>query len=295
MNNTAQCSPLLSVSQILLWTSQSFRLYLCTRCSAYEEPKVCHLILHGLNSKAMELQSGLLAALILGFLLGLKHATDADHIVAVSTIASEYRNAWRGIWVGVSWGLGHTFPLLILGIVVLVLKDAVLDSYSAVAPYLELLVGLMLVFLGVQVFWNLRRGKLHLHEHEHGAPHLHIHASHTKGDQMDSPNSNEAETETARPFFRLKSFFVGTVHGLAGSAAIVLVLLPQVSSFTAGLVYLVMFGIGTTFSMAAITLAMGIPFAVSDRFRAAKNGVTGIAGLASLLFGLFLISALTIS
>ena len=87
---------------------------------------------------------------------------------------------------------------------------------------------------------------------------------------------------------------MGTVHGLAGSAAVVLVLLPQVSSFTAGLAYLLMFGIGTTFSMAAITLAMGVPFVISFRFRAAKYGVTGIAGLASLLFGLFLISALTI-
>ena len=74
----------------------------------------------------MDLQSGALFALTLGFLLGLKHATDADHVVAVSTIVSEYRNAWRGIWIGASWGLGHTTPLLVIGVVILVLKEAVL-------------------------------------------------------------------------------------------------------------------------------------------------------------------------
>ena len=68
------------------------------------------------------IESGVLGILFLGFLLGLKHATDTDHVVAVSTIASEYRNVWRGIWVGVSWGLGHSTPLLALGVVILVLK-----------------------------------------------------------------------------------------------------------------------------------------------------------------------------
>ena len=106
----------------------------------------------------MDLQSGALLALTLGFLLGLKHATDADHVVAVSTIVSEYRNAWRGIWVGASWGLGHSTPLLVLGVIILLLKDAILDRYEEIASVLEFGVAVMLVFLGAQVFWNLRRG-----------------------------------------------------------------------------------------------------------------------------------------
>ena len=125
----------------------------------------------------MELESGVMAALTLGFLLGLKHATDADHVVAVSTIVSEYRNAWRGIWVGGSWGLGHTTPLMVLGIIILVFKEVVLDIYETVAPVFEFGVGVMLIFLGAQVFWNLRRGRLHLHQHAHdNGPHVHIHA-----------------------------------------------------------------------------------------------------------------------
>mgnify|MGYP002023662133 CR=1 FL=1 len=82
----------------------------------------------------MEIESGVMSALALGFLLGLKHATDADHVVAVSTIVSQYRNAWKGLWVGSSWGLGHTTPLLVLGIVILIFKEAVLERYEATAP-----------------------------------------------------------------------------------------------------------------------------------------------------------------
>ena len=99
---------------------------------------------------------GALTALVLGLLLGLKHATDADHVVAVSTIVSEYRNPWRGLWIGASWGLGHTTPLLILGIIILLLKDPVAERYEDVAPFLEFGVGIMLVLLGLQVFWNNR-------------------------------------------------------------------------------------------------------------------------------------------
>ena len=100
----------------------------------------------------MDLEATALGVLVLGLLLGLKHATDADHVVAVTTIVNEYKNAFKGIWVGVSWGLGHTLPLLILGTVILVFKDLVMDSYEEIAPVFEFGVGVMLVFLGVQVF-----------------------------------------------------------------------------------------------------------------------------------------------
>ena len=80
----------------------------------------------------MNAESGALAAIILGFLLGLKHATDADHVVAVSTIVNQYRNAFRGIWVGASWGLGHTAPLIVIGLIILAFKGAVLDFYEDV-------------------------------------------------------------------------------------------------------------------------------------------------------------------
>ncbi|MDA1097103.1 MAG: hypothetical protein O3B84_07605, partial [Chloroflexi bacterium] len=152
----------------------------------------------------------------LGFLLGLRHATDADHVVAVSTIVSEYRNAFRGLWVGASWGLGHTTPLLILGTIILLLKEAVLERYESVAPYLEFGVAIMLVFLGVQVFWTLRKKRIHVHAHsdEGDAGHVHIHASHDPETQNDT-ESDHGFFRPGKPFFRMKSFVVGLVHGLA--------------------------------------------------------------------------------
>ena len=234
-------------------------------------------------------ESGALAAVTLGFLLGLKHATDADHVVAVSAIVSEYRNAWRGIWVGASWGLGHTTPLLGLGIVILVFKEVVLDHYETVAPLFEFGVGTMLVFLGAQVFWNLRRGRLHLHEHSHDSPHLHIHATHEAATDIQAENPHGL-FHFGRPFFRMKSFTIGVVHGLAGSAAVMLVLLPSLSGIWVGVGYLVLFGAGTMLSMAAVTLLLGVPFAFASGFRRTSSMISGAAGVASIVFGAALMS-----
>lgn len=242
----------------------------------------------------MELDSGALAALTLGFLLGLKHATDADHVVAVSTIVSEYRNAWRGIWVGGSWGLGHTTPLLVLGIIILVFKEVVLDRYESVAPAFEFGVGVMLVLLGVQVFWNLRRGWLHLHEHAHDrGPHVHIHATHEATARPDQEAAH-GFFRPGKPFFRLKSYAIGVVHGLAGSAAVMLVLLPKLASLWVGVGYLVLFGVGTVLSMAAITLLLGVPFAVTGQFQRVNRVVASVAGASSLLLGGALMADITL-
>ena len=235
-----------------------------------------------------------MAALALGLLLGLKHATDADHVVAVSTIVGEYRNAWRGVWVGGSWGLGHTAPLLVVGVVVLLFKEAVMDRYAAVAPAFEFGVGIMLVLLGAQVFWNLTRGRLHMHEHAHDdGPHIHIHGSH--GPEA-GPEAEERHGffHFGRPLFRVKSFTIGIVHGLAGSAAVMLALLPTLSSFWAGIGYLAMFGIGTILSMGAVTLLIAVPFAVTGGNRGLNRGVSMVAGTASALFGVALMSDITL-
>ena len=235
---------------------------------------------------ALDIQSGAVVALTLGFLLGLKHATDADHVVAVSTIVGEYRNAWRGLWVGASWGLGHTTPLLVLGIVVLMLKEATLSRYETVAPLLEFGVGIMLVLLGGQVFWKLYRGQLHSHVHRDDAEaHLHIHTHAAAEETQVEEQRHHGFFTPGRPFFRTKSFVIGIVHGLAGSAAVMLVLLPQISSFWTGVGYLVLFGVGTILSMGLITVGLGIPFAMSTQFTRLNRAVAGVAGSASLLLG----------
>ena len=238
----------------------------------------------------MELDSGALAALTLGLLLGLKHATDADHVVAVSTIVVEYRNAWRGIWVGASWGMGHTAPLLVLGTIILLFKGPVMDRYETAAPVLEFGVGVMLVFLGAQVLWNLWRRRLHVHEHvESDGSHVHIHATHGPEEGPDAGRSH-GFFHFGRPFFRMKSFTIGIVHGVAGSAAVMLVLLPTLSSMWVGVGYLILFGVGTILSMSAITLALGVPFAATGGSQRLNRAVGVTAGVASAVIGVALMT-----
>ena len=242
------------------------------------------------------MESPALVALGLGFLLGMKHATDADHVVAISTIVSEYRNAWRGIWVGASWGLGHTTPLLIVGTVILLFKGSIVERYVGVAPYLEFLVGIMLVFLGLQVFWNLRRRRTHIHEHiEVDQPHMHIHSSHEVAEEP-SEETDHHFFRPGKPFFRLKSFLIGIVHGLAGSAAVMLAVLvtDAVTSFWVGLFYILLFGMGTVLSMGMLTVLMGIPFAISGQFQRVNAAVASVAGTLSIAFGVFLMYELAI-
>jgi len=107
---------------------------------------------------------GLLAALVLGLILGSKHSLDPDHVVAVSTIVSEYKNPLRSFWVGVSWGLGHTTTLLIIGIAIIALR---LTIPERMALLFEFGVGVMLVGLGAQVIYSFRKKKVHQHAHGH--------------------------------------------------------------------------------------------------------------------------------
>jgi ABC-type nickel/cobalt efflux system permease component RcnA len=241
------------------------------------------------------MDSSALVALSLGLLLGVRHATDADHVVAISTIVSEYRNAWRGIWIGASWGLGHTTPLLIVGTAILLLKGTVAEQYERFSSYLEFGVGIMLVFLGVQVFWTLRRRRLHLHEHlEEDNPHVHLHGHQSELEPVEE--ASHGFFHPGRPFFRLKSYIIGIVHGLAGSAAVMLVVLAtdEVTSFGVGISYILLFGVGTIISMGALTLLMGIPFAISGQFQRLNAAIAGAAGTGSIAFGLFLMYRLAV-
>ena len=253
----------------------------------------------------IEIGSGAGAALALGFLLGLRHATDADHVVAVATIVGERRSSlWRGVWIGASWGLGHTTPLLAVGVVILLLKEQFLQTYEGIAPYFEFAVGIMLVALGVQVLWNLAMRRLHLHEHlDSDSPHVHIHASHTHAPGVTPGGTHipghgagghgHGLWSSTRPVFRPKSYAIGVVHGLAGSAAVMLVLLPKIDSAAAGVGYLLLFGVGTILSMAIITLALGGSLRAVASVAVAQRAVIGLAGVASVVLGGALMAEIT--
>ena len=227
---------------------------------------------------------GLLAALVLGILLGSKHSLDPDHVVAVSTIVSEYKNPLRSFWVGISWGLGHTTTLLIIGIVIIALR---LTIPERMALLFEFAVGVMLVGLGIQVIYSFRKKKVHQHAHGHEEEaHHHFH-SHLKNPEHVPEHHNTHGI--GKPFLRRKSYVIGLVHGVAGSAALTLLVLASIESPIAGLAYILLFGLGSVLSMGIMTVIIGLPFVMSaGRLPNLNRTIQFAVGSLSILFGGFL-------
>lgn len=218
-------------------------------------------------------EATLLGAVFLGFLLGMKHALDADHIVAVTTIVSRSRSILRSMLVGVSWGLGHTLVLFVVGFGALVLKLTVPDK---LALSMEFVVGIVLVLLGIPLVKRLVRDRVHLHWHRHGdTGHLHSHS------HDDSPQHDHRHVR--RPLL------IGMVHGLAGSGALTLLVLSSMPSVLQGMVFLLLFGAGSILGMLLFSGVIGLPFKLAAGISARLNlWVQGIAGAVSILFGFFI-------
>ena len=241
---------------------------------------------------------GLLAALALGIALGLKHSLDPDHVIAVSTIVTEYRNPLRSFWVGVSWGLGHTTTLLLIGVVIILLRLTIPDR---LALLMEFMVGIMLVGMGAQVIYSFRKKKVHQHGHGHAdETHRHYHA-HDPGPAtavqapveqhtaVQAPAEHHSAIEIGKPFLRTKSYLVGTVHGVAGSAALTLLVLTSIESAIAGLTYILLFGLGSVLGMGVMTIFVGLPFAVTANRMPRMNDVISVAvGIVSIAFGVLI-------
>ena len=228
---------------------------------------------------------GLIAALGLGIVLGFRHSLDPDHVVAVSTIVTEYRNPLRSFWVGISWGLGHTTTLLLIGIVIIALRLAIPDR---LALLMEFLVGIMLIGLGAQVIYKFRKKRVHQHAHGHEEnDHQHFH-SHVQ--QPVRAQEHHEAFGIGKPFLRKKSFLVGTVHGIAGSAALTLLILASIESPLAGMAYVLLFGLGSVLSMGIMTVIISFPLAFSATRLPGLNRLIQVSvGTLSVLFGGFLI------
>lgn len=220
----------------------------------------------------------LLTTLVLGFALGIKHALDADHVVAVSTIVSQYRNPWKAALVGAFWGIGHTTTLLLVGIAVIGFKLVIPDQ---LALAMEFLVGVVLFALGIQILWQYRPKKKHTHIHDHGDElHTHEHIHLRKKVEEDVQH---------HPLRQHKSLLLGMIHGLAGSAALMLLVLSSIQSPFEGVVYILIFGVGSILGMMAISTLIGLPFALSSqRFTSLSHTIRFMAGALSTALGIFL-------
>jgi high-affinity nickel-transport protein len=242
-----------------------------------------------------------LSILALGFFLGMRHATDSDHVIAVTTIVSRQRNIVSAALTGVFWGIGHSITLLTVGGAIILFG---LVIPQRVGMGLEFCVALMLILLGWLNLRAFRRSvssvtsneqHVHEHVHQHGD---YVHR-HPHGHDPEKHGHSEKDVPTARMdrqfgrshFYRLlRPVIVGVVHGLAGSAAVALLVLPIIRDPIWAMMYLLIFGAGTIAGMMLITAAIAAPITYSANcFRAFNRYVGPAAGVLSLMFGLFLV------
>ncbi len=222
----------------------------------------------------------MLGILGLGLVFGLRHATEADHIAAVSSMVSEQGGARRALRTGVLWGAGHTISILAAGILVLGARLAISEQTSRL---LEFGVALMIIALGGLALTRALRGRTDFHRHPHthgGHTHTHLHFHGSEAQHLLSDPGH------ARPV-GFKPLLVGIMHGLAGSAALTLLVLTQTRSMTLGLAYLAAFGIGSIGGMALTSLLISLPFTATASRPRLNRSIRIVAGGLGLAFGLF--------
>jgi ABC-type nickel/cobalt efflux system permease component RcnA len=252
-----------------------------------------------------------LPVVVLGFLLGMLHATDADHVIAVSTIVSRQHSVGSAARVGFLWGVGHTFTVFVVG-------SAIIVFNLAIPPRLELAmefcVALMLVLLG---FITLSRVSRHVREtltaalvegswhHPHAEPmpgsHLHLHAHgdyvHAHEHGHGAADHGHADTPLGwldrhlggvGTYQALRPLSIGVVHGLAGSAAVALLVLAQIREPLWAVAYLLLFGVGTTAGMMLITSLIAVPFVQTQRRPLLNLGMQVVGGALSVGLGCYL-------
>jgi high-affinity nickel permease len=244
-----------------------------------------------------------LAILVIGFFLGMRHATDPDHVVAVSTIVSRERSITKAASIGILWGFGHTLTILAVGAAIILFGLAI---PARVGLTMEFCVGLMLILLGAlnltgAMKWMSNKfspahpqvtGE-HAHLHEHGAKvhfHWHSHApkSEHHGESLSPPAALERSFGGLGIYQAMRPLFVGIVHGLAGSAAVALLVLGVIREPKWAVLYLLVFGVGTIAGMMLVTSVIALPFSFAGyRFAWLNRSLVTGSGILSLAFGLF--------
>ena len=219
----------------------------------------------------------------LGFLLGMQHALEADHIAAVSSIAARRSHVGDIVKHGLTWGLGHTMTLFVFAGAAILLGHAIPEH---LARPLETAVGIMLVGLGAHVLWRLWRDRVHFHQHGHGDGTVHIHAHSHAGENIPHISTAHAHAHG----FRWRTLLVGLMHGMAGSAALLVIAVSQASSPAVALGYVALFGIGSMVGMGALSSVIAVPLAASARWLTwANNGLQGAIGIITIAIGVMTI------
>ncbi|RYX85220.1 hypothetical protein EON83_06395 [bacterium] len=232
----------------------------------------------------MNIPASIAATLGIGFVLGLRHALDTDHIVAVGTLVARERSFWRSTQIGAIWGLGHTVTLFAMGLLIIGFGLSIPEN---VGHWLELSVAAMLILLGARTLWLWKRGEGHICAHEHnGHRHVHFHkyGQHPCADAPPTPSGQGRHSQ---------SFLVGMVHGLSGSAELMLLVLATIHQPLWALVFIAIFGVGMMVAMFALTAIFARLLTFTARFQNGwayvDSGLRVFSGVASVAFGSFLL------
>jgi len=246
-----------------------------------------------------------LSIIALGFFLGMRHATDPDHVIAVSTIVSREREIGKSAWIGAFWGIGHTLTIFAVGAAIILFDVAISPR---IGLSMELAVGLMLILLGVMnvvsffrelPLLSARAGSpappseelIHSHAHSHG-DYVHTHP-HSHGPQAHVHAGQNSVAWFDRVFLRFKLYrplrplMIGIVHGMAGSAAVALLVLATIRDPRWAVAYLLVFGIGTIAGMMVITMSIASTFRLARGKQIFLQRLAMASGVLSLGFGIF--------
>jgi ABC-type nickel/cobalt efflux system permease component RcnA len=223
----------------------------------------------------------MISLLLLGLLLGMRHALEADHLAAVASLATRSKGMRGTILQGAVWGLGHTLTLLVVGGACLLLRAAISPRLAAA---LEGAVGVMLLLLGADVLLRLRRRRIHFHVHRHDDGTVHLHAHRHAPEEAHDPAHHRHAHAAGFPH---RALLVGMVHGLAGSAALLLLTLTTLASAWLGVAYIAVFGIGSIAGMAVLAAVIAVPLqgGASRTLTGWTDGLEAVIGAGTLLVG----------
>ncbi len=227
----------------------------------------------------------MLSILALSLLIGMQHALEADHVAAVTAIAARQTSTRKIISHGAAWGLGHTVTLMLFAGGALFLGYEISDNLSG---WLEMAVGGILVLLGGHLLVRLIRERIHFHLHNHGDDRAHFHAHSHAGETKPHDQINHAHRHPRG--LPIRTLLVGMMHGMAGSAALLVLTTQTVQSPVIGLSYVVLFGVGSIVGMAALSAVIAVPLSYSAKALTwANRAVQGGVGVWTLALGTYVV------
>jgi len=229
--------------------------------------------------------------LLFGFLFGLRHALEADHIAAVAALSARTSSLRGLLRLAAGWGTGHSLTILAVGSVVIALGTTLPEGSETTIDHF---IGLLLVLMGLDVVRRAAAGRVHAHVHEHddlhddrhdgGRRHLHLHVHpHLPDAPADRHDGHHDHDHSLAGTGR--ALAMGTLHGMAGSAALLVLVLPQAGSGPEAIASLAVFGAGSIAGMMLFSLALSFPLRMATRFAGATTGLQGVLGIATVLVG----------